>query len=190
MTSIIQEGNSAGGNIVGHDYNQITNIESDPSNRCMRELIQQLRSQANDPEKRFYEKLLKWYKKAEGDVLGLEEKLKRGGYSSDINLASELKQTFAKTIIKTEYQPISQEIIARTLAKIRTEFHLRVNPIIDRNGQQEEVKREISQIISEIESYLDTNPLLIDCDEIYGMIYWLTGNCYINWTNANIQSSI
>lgn len=117
------------------------------------------------------------------EVIGLEAKLKKAGKIGIIKFASETKELFSKKLAEHQFSETAQTIHSYLLVHIYTLFYSYVYPQILKGVSDEEVSRLVREhIIKEIENLLEENVLDIYSDEIYGMIYYLTGNCRIKWT--------
>lgn len=116
------------------------------------------------------------------EVIGLEQKLTNGSRQHYIDFAETTKEKFYKKLFKNEYSESSQLIFAFLLGKIYSCFKIHIYPNILKNVEEEIINKLIEDcIITPIEDILGENLLRIFEDEIYGMIYYLTGNCHIKW---------
>ena len=121
---------------------------------------------------------------------GLEEKLVDGGFSrSRIDEACRLKEMYAKRASKYDCYPSAQQINIDLFARIKHEFNTFILPMIEDGEHVRRVMQEIrKQIVIPIRDLLDTcgandDYLHYTEDHIYGMIYYLTGMCHLNWTD-------
>ena len=115
-------------------------------------------------------------------VIGLEQKLKNGNRLKYLEFAEKTKEIFVKKLLKNEHSETAQAIYAFILAKIYSGFSTYVYPKIMEGQPDEIINQHISNfIIQPLEDLLGVNLLRIYEDEIYGMIYFLTGNCHIKW---------
>lgn len=143
---------------------------------------------SNDREvKQTIERLQRWFR-SEGDVIGLDEKLRLGEREDLIALAIEAKDRFSKCLLRHEYSPAAQEIYAFLLAKTYQIFVSIIHPHICRGATAAEIdKLLVSEVYDKVEVLLEDNPLEIMPEEVMGMLYWLTGNCHLKWAkNANL----
>lgn len=131
--------------------------------------------------------LLMYTTKLDG-TKGLEEKLQDGGFKkSFIQKATLQKEMYAKKATKYECYPAAQEIILSLFARIKNEFDVRIYPMITRGADVSSIMQEVhNQIVSPILQMIEANgaedqSLYFNMDHIYGMIYYLTGMCHLNW---------
>lgn len=133
--------------------------------------------------------LLEYKTKLDGRK-GLEEKLTDGGFSQqDINWALRKKQQYAKKATRFECYPSAQEINLLLFGEIKAKFDRYVFPRIKKGETVEIVMQLIDEVIvSPIMRMLNENgahdeDLHYTSDHIYGMVYYLTGMCHLNWTD-------
>jgi hypothetical protein len=142
--------------------------------------------------KRLIEQLQKWHERPPGDVMGLEEKLRRGNRPDMIDFAMLAKERFARALGRHEYSPAAQEIYAYLLAQMWVIFSELIFTKISQGASPEAVNLALlNEVYPRIEILLEDNPLGIDPAEIRGMLFWLTGNCHVKWApDANLQPSV
>lgn len=117
-----------------------------------------------------------------GPIEGLKEKLIKGQRGDSFDQCSWEKETFHKKLMRSTCSIASQKIIAFTLGNIYSRFMTIVRPLINENVQQAQVDKIIQEkIIDHCIQLLEKNPLDFNHLDIRGMIYYLTGNCYIRW---------
>ena len=129
---------------------------------------------------RFYETKLKGTK----DVV---EKLTDGGFKPfAIGKAKRLKQFWAEEALRTADYPVIQDENLQLYSRIVQEFGVYVMPMIEDEAPLHDIMRELHErIVAPImkiyqeNGYTDDN-LRYTYDHIYGMIYYLTGNCHLN----------
>ena len=129
---------------------------------------------------------------------GLEEKLEDGGFDrSDIDWALRKKEQYYKKAIKYECYPSAQEINLLLFADIKSKFDRYVYPLIKEGTVVTIVmQRTHEAIVEPLMKMLNENgehdeDLRYTTDHIYGMIYYLTGMCHLNWTDYDhLQSSL
>jgi hypothetical protein len=120
------------------------------------------------------------------EVIGLEEKLKKGDRLFLYNFAQSSKQSFSKKLVQYQFSEAAQEMHACLLAEVYTRFHQLVLPVIQRGTSIEEVNRIVQRdVIEPIQSLLEDNVLGHLSTEVNGMLYFLTGNCHINWDGSS-----
>jgi len=145
---------------------------------------QAIRDKISEPTRdriRFYETKLKGSK-------DMEEKLRDGGFKpSAIEKAKRLKEYWAKEAFRTSDYPVIQEDNFNLYSRIATEFDIYIMPMIeDRKPLRDVMQTLHEKIVCPImdifreTGYNDDN-IRYTYDHIYGMIYYLTGNCHLNW---------
>lgn len=141
----------------------------------------------NNTTKEVIDELLMYTTKLDG-TKGLEEKLQEGGFQKMfIQNAILQKEMYAKRATKYECYPAAQEIILSLFARIKNEFDIKIYPMILKGANVSSIMQEVHrQIVSPILQMIETNgandqSLYFNMDHIYGMIYYLTGMCHLNW---------
>lgn len=141
----------------------------------------------NNTRKEVIDELLLYTTKLDG-TKGLEEKLQDGGFQKMfIQKAIIQKEMYAKRATKYECYPAAQEIILSLFARIKNEFDVRIYPMIIKGADVPSIMQEVhKQIVSPILQMIEMNgandqSLYFNMDHIYGMIYYLTGLCHLNW---------
>lgn len=130
---------------------------------------------------------IKRYRTKLPHTIGLEAKLKDGGFSqSAIDKARRLKMYFAKKSTRFQYYESAQLIDSYLFAKLCHRFDTYILPNIESLSlcdiRQMVYEKVVLPIIDEINangSY--DRQLCYNEDDIYGMLYYLTGKCHINW---------
>ena len=118
----------------------------------------------------------------------VEEKLTDGGFkASKIKEAKRLKEMYAKIAMQYDCYPSAQKIIHSLFARIKHEFDDSIFPLIEQQQPLNLVMDQIrNKIVKPICDMLEANGahdtvLGFNEDHIYGMIYYLTGMCHLNW---------
>lgn len=118
-----------------------------------------------------------------------EEKLEDGGFKpSKIEEASRQMLLYAKKAEKLDCYPSAQQIFSDLFAFIKNEFNDSVFPLIEDGRPLREVMTAIrTNIVRYLMNLLNVNgaydeDMHLTEDHIYGMIYYLTGMCHLNWT--------
>ena len=133
------------------------------------------------------QELLEYKTKLDG-TKGMEEKLKDGGFSeSFIKVALRKKEQYAKKAMQFDCYPSAQEINLLIFIDIMDLFTIYVEPLIKRREPVETVMQCIHEkVVNPIMDKINVNgaqdqDLRYIPNHIYGMIYYLTGMCHINW---------
>lgn len=122
-------------------------------------------------------------RKVEGKLRDLKQKLEDGARDYIVDYALEAKEAVSKKIMKYSHYKSAQELYTYILANVRATFIHEVSPRI-KSGEFPDY--QINDLIEEkiilpvLES-VGSCSLMIDRDELYGLLYILTGNCYIEW---------
>ena len=131
---------------------------------------------------------LDYYKTKLDGTKDLEEKLTDGGFRpSRIAEAKRLKEMFARIAMRYDCYPSAQKIIHSLFARIKHEFDDNIFPLIESQQPLNIVMKQIREsIVIPIRDMLEANGahdtvLGFNEDHIYGMIYYLTGMCHLNW---------
>jgi hypothetical protein len=194
---ISQENIRAGGDVAGGDIHkpQLTYNIYDQPKPILVGLIEQLRDQiCNDPDAaEFAEKLLDWMNPKETKLKrDLEAKLNACGKAYLLSDALEAKEKFAKQLRRTAFQPALQQIYACILGEIYSRFTYKIKPKIATSNEPGWVQNQIFDLADCITQQIAVAPAEIGLEitEVIGMLYYLTGNCYIEWDyNDSVSSS-
>ena len=177
---VIQNNNSVGGHLVAGDLQIINEVKT-----TLRVMAENYRNeiQNSDLQKEFIEELQDFMKRVPGrDQRDLEQKLTAAKRVDMITDAKLLKEKFAKKLYRHTFSPNAQVIFVHILSVIRTCFQLKVLPLIRESKAISEIDTAIYNCIIEvIYNQVGNSELDINMDHIHGMLYYLTGNCYINW---------
>lgn len=191
--NIVAAGHVAGGDIteinIGGHYIEggiTANISYTLPSTRLGGLIEQLREKiGKDPEAvEFVERLLWWINPKSTELKrSLPDKLTDCDKSYLIYDALEAKELFAKQLKRTTFSPAVQEIYAYILGDIHTYFNLRIKPIIASTSEVGGVENAIYNLTNSISTQIANAPpeLGIGTAEIVGMLYYLTGNCHLEW---------
>lgn len=127
------------------------------------------------------------------NTLGLKRKLQDGGYNKTaIDKACRLKQGYAKKATKYQYYEMANRIDDYLFAILSNRFDDYVYPLIVNQRPLADIKQAVSeQVIIPVMKELNENGeddiyLCYTTDDILGMLYYLTGNCHINWANYDV----
>lgn len=125
------------------------------------------------------------------DGISMPEKLEDGGFTEkEILKATIRKDKYAKQLEKNKFYESSQWIDSQLFAKIMIEFETHAElPLINNGADKnqilhtvvEKVIKPILDLIN-IEGENDTF-LNYTLEDVFGMVYYLTGKCHINWKN-------
>lgn len=129
-----------------------------------------------------------------------EEKLTDGGFKpSRIKEAIRQKEYWAKEAFRTSNNIAIQEDNLVLYSRIVHEFEIYIMPMVEDGEPLRDImtvlhEKIVAPIMNIFQEYGYTDDeLRYNYDHIYGMIYYLTGNCHINWKdydNDNVQPCI
>lgn len=125
------------------------------------------------------------------DGVDVTKKLVDGGLTeTEILRAIRRKEKYAKQLEKNKFYESAQIIDSEIFAKIIIDFETYVEiPLINNGASKSEVFQAVlDKVISPILTLINEegehdNFLNYTVEDIYGMIYYLTGKCHINWKN-------
>lgn len=131
---------------------------------------------------------LLYYTTEKDGTLGMERKLTDGGFREESILeALKQKEFYAKKSMRYDCYPSAQKIFLLLFARIKNEFNTSIYPLIEAQQPLPVVMSQLRQkIVNPIMDMLDAHGahdqyLNFTEDHIYGMIYYLTGMCHLNW---------
>jgi hypothetical protein len=170
----------AGGDVVGRD--KITNNNL-PHPRQLDLLSEEFKKEveSNSESLEIIDEL-QHYRTKNYEVRGLEEKLADAGFGCILDEAEELKELISKLIIKYQNYKSAQKIITYLLSDVESIFNSKVKPKLSSIESESEVKEVLRDYIQkEIQDKLGENVLEIFNRHINGMVFFLTGNCHLEW---------
>jgi len=131
---------------------------------------------------------LLYYTTEKDGTLGMERKLTDGGFREESILeALKQKEFYAKKSMRYDCYPSAQKIFLLLFARIKNEFNTSIYPLIEAQQPLSVVMSQLRQkIVNPVMDMLDAHGahdqyLNFTEDHIYGMIYYLTGMCHLNW---------
>ncbi len=126
-------------------------------------------------------------------TIGVERKLRDGGFSKQqIEKARRLKLYYAKKATRFQYYESAQRIDSYLFAIVSNRFDRYVMPLIEDGRPLRSINQAVyEQVVLHVMAELNTQGSDDTClcyneDDILGMVYYLTGNCHINWTNYDV----
>jgi hypothetical protein len=186
-----QEGNQVGGHQAGRDVNIATTIYQQPQQgSLMRTLIARYRAEVeSNPEfRQIIEDLQHYLSSADEDgvkVVGLEVKLQAAGRQDETKRAARLKEMFFKKLERHYFSETAQHIYAYILGRLHQLFSVEVRPLLHAQVDRFSIDRVVlDRVLQPVFAELEDNVLLIKYDELSGMLYFLTGNCHLRWTES------
>jgi len=124
------------------------------------------------------------------DGIDMPTKLKDGGFNeNEIILATRRKEKFAKRLEMNRFFESAQWIDSQLFAKIKIDFEIFVDPLINNGATKEVILKEVvTKVVYPILDLINIEGekdefLNYNSEDIFGMIFYLTGMCHINWKN-------
>ncbi|NOR69726.1 MAG: hypothetical protein GQ532_08560 [Methylomarinum sp.] len=187
-----EQSNIAANNVTGRDDNSTTNNYYQPplstSNHdlVLRRLLEEHEKakQKDADYQKFSDELNNFFKQqTEKNHRDLTQKLLDGNRENLVNVALAAKAKVTMKINKHSFSKSAQEVYTYLLTNIRITFKHTIEARI-KSGKFENF--DINDLVDEkiIEPFFQEvqgSRLYIDRNELYGLLYLLTGNCHIEW---------
>ncbi|MCR3763874.1 ABC-three component system protein [Pseudomonas paraeruginosa] len=127
----------------------------------------------------------------DGDVRGLEAKLRDSGRLDMLHFAMREKEAAVKMLMRYQSSRSAQRVFTILLDELHTIYVLTVTPIIENGGDRAAVDEKISNALQVIKSMLGENFLEFTVKDLLGLLFFLAGNCHIRWDkDADLSSGI
>ncbi|MDY7024721.1 MAG: ABC-three component system protein [Pseudomonadota bacterium] len=170
---------TAGGDVVGRD--KITNIL--PASTQMDLLSQKyVEEKSNQQVTYVIIDELTHYSNENYDIRDLTEKLEDAGFGYLVDVGEELKEEVSKLIIRNQHYKSAQKIITFLLAEVESIFNANIKKRLLDVKEEAALKLLFrTHLEKEIQAHLGDNVLEIFNRQINGMVYFLTGNCHLEW---------
>jgi len=117
----------------------------------------------------------------DGDIRGLEAKLLESGRGEQLRAATDLKERAFKSIMRYQTSRTAQRVFTIVLSELHARFTLTVTPVIQEGADRVAVDQCIHAILQATKSMLGENVLEFDVMDLFGLLYYLGGNCHIRW---------
>lgn len=124
------------------------------------------------------------------DGIDMPTKLLDGGFrESEIIEATRKKEKFAKRLELNRFFESAQWIDSQLFGKIKMDFEAFVLPLVNNGATKDDILKEV--VLKVVHPVLDLiniegendEVLNYNADDIFGMVYYLTGQCHLNWKN-------
>jgi hypothetical protein len=122
------------------------------------------------------------------DGISMPEKLSDGGFSNvEILKATKRKHMYSKKLEKNKLYETAQLIDMELFSLINLYFETYIEPLIEEGAAKTQIKQTVlEKIVQPIINLInqdgrDDTFLNYTTEEIYGMIFFLTGKCHLNW---------
>ncbi|OBU41673.1 hypothetical protein CTM76_17045 [Photobacterium phosphoreum] len=168
-----------GGDYAGRDI--INNVM--PTLSQIEKLSSSYKDEVTNKQKTttFIDELNHYHTKKE-EIRDLTTKLTAAGLSDYIDEAEKLKELISKLIIKYQNYRSAQKIITYLLAEVESIFNSQIKPKLNQNMSIHEMKALLRVCLElELNDKLGENVLEIYNRQINGMVFFLTGNCHLEW---------
>lgn len=170
---------TAGGDVIGRD--KITNILPAPTQM---DLLSQKYVEEKSNQQVTYVIIdeLTHYSNKKYDIRDLTEKLEDAGFGYLIEVGEELKEEVSKLIIRNQHYKSAQKIITYLLAEVESIFNANIKSKLLDIREETALKLLFRTYLEkEIQVHLGDNVLDIFNRQVNGMVYFLTGNCHLEW---------
>jgi hypothetical protein len=125
------------------------------------------------------------------DGVDMPKKLEDGGFDEqEVWRATIRKENFWKKLERTKFFESSQWINSQLFAKIKMDFEQYIErPLIKTGASKDQVldalvEKIVKPVLALINDEGESDEILnYTAEDVYGMIFFLTGKCHINWTN-------
>jgi len=119
------------------------------------------------------------------DIIGLSNKLTDGNREDLIPDATYFKDKFAKRLSRYEFSTHHSAIHLTLLSKIEERFNSFIVPMIKKGEEPLVIDMAISRLVIQplADEVAPADPTLT-AKQIRGMMFLLTGNCYVKWSKA------
>lgn len=124
------------------------------------------------------------------DGIDAQTKLYDGGFNEiEVISAIRKKERYAKRLEKNKFFKSAQWIDSHLFAKIKMDFDAYVVPLMKVHTSKDEIfKVVVVEVVQPVLDLInlegeDDDVLNYNADDIFGMVYYLTGQCHINWKN-------
>jgi hypothetical protein len=124
------------------------------------------------------------------DGIDAPTKLDDGGFKEhEVLDAIRKKDKFAKRLELNKFFESAQWIDSQLFAKIKMNFEAFILPLVNNGATKDEILKEV--VLRVVQPILDLiniegesdEVLNYNADDIFGMVYYLTGQCHLNWKN-------
>jgi len=185
-----QSHNDVGGDLVGGDKvdnsktTVIQLVTNGGAGRELETLYEKLKADGvGDPSHGQFSAKLQHYMSTttDGDVRGLEAKLRDSGREDQIWSATDLKERAFKSIMRHQTSRTAQRVYTIVLSELHAAFTLTVTPVIQQGADRVAVDQCINAILQGTKNLLGENVLEFDAMDLLALLYYLGGNCHIRW---------
>lgn len=183
MTGNELHNNNAGGDIAGRDINKATYVQTKDKSP-LRKVVEKLEADClHDPDFNKYISDLAHYTNSvhPDSQRDLKTKLTEANRQDELHEAEELKEKFAKLLVKSSLSEQAQNAYVHVLSKIKFDYDHKVKPLLKEGAALTAVEASVHEVVMGIYEDLAGTVLEHNVRDIKGMLYYLTGNCHIEW---------
>ncbi|CAB3755413.1 ABC-three component system protein [Paraburkholderia humisilvae] len=136
-----------------------------------------------DPSHGQFSEKLQHYMSAitDGDVRGLDAKLRESGREDQLRTAMDLKERAFKSIMRYQTSRTAQRVYTIVLSELHAAFTLTVTPVIQEGAERVAVDQCINAILQSTKNILGENVFEFDVMDLLALLYYLGGNCHLRW---------
>lgn len=186
---------TAGGHVAGRDLT-VVNSPAAPADRVLEALYARYRAElsasiatsaklAQEHSAKIIDELNSFFVSHDLELKSLEEKLSDPKLHPLLHQARIFKQQFRQALERFLYYPSAQRIYSYLLGEVSSSFHLHIVPLLSRGTDLDVIMEAIdTKIVEPIQQSLPDCEPTCNKDTLLGMIYFLTGNCFISWSEC------
>jgi predicted transcriptional regulator len=186
MTENILKNNSAGGDMSAGNMNKSIHVHlSSNKTSRLRQKIELIKEDClHDPNfKECIAQLQHFLNPVKPELQrDLQAKLSDADRIDELEDAEELKERFSKLLLRENLSMQAQEAYVHILTRIKLLYDGKVKPLLKKKAPLEDVEEKIVEVVEAIYEDLSGTVLEHDYRDIKGMLYFLTGNCHIEWS--------
>lgn len=187
VTKNTQQNITANGHVVGRDFHEHHHHHSDPSSKILADLFANYGNEAklNQEHNDIIDELSRYINpiEVEGALRDLKTKMEESGRKDTfLRDGLWLKDDFRRKIEKYRHSPTAQKIFAYLLAAIRSHFRSNIFHHIEDMSDSDLDVAILNDVIKPVLATIPSSEPLITEDTLLGMMYFLTGNCFLEWS--------
>ncbi len=181
--SSTQEGNIAGRDIAGGDITHEHRYNTRPPS-TLRELAEKLRLDTDAEAQQDFISQLQHYAEPTSNKpsRNLQQKLQDASRVDLLSDALKWKEQFSKKLLKLQFSLQAQNLFVHILSKIHTYFSLKIRPKVIVGAPRAEIDDLVYELILELYGEVGNSELDLTMNDLQGMVYFLAGNCHIDWS--------
>ena len=192
MNKVVQKNNTVDGDqVAGDKYEHNVHVH-DSSPGLLKTLQKQFEEDCkSQPDLKEFIEIIQHYldRIDDTEVEGLESKLQKAHRNDELKEAEKCKEKFVKLLTRNQFSEAAQKMYTHLLGRVHENFKGHVRPLIQEGASRKDIdKALLKEVIEPLLKLIDDNLLHIHPPELRGMLYFLTGNCHIQWhANADVS---